>query len=557
MKLSIRLLAILLLVLGPVLVAKAAPSSELRASKELRGARTGAVVSDHIIVKFKRGVSKPGKKAVHRGAGTSSRKPPSADFEIVDKPPGMTADELVAKYRARPEVKYAELDHVMTAFMVPNDPLFSSQWHFSNPVYGGINLEPAWDITTGGGVIVAVVDTGIAYENYAVPGPDYFRAPDLAATSFVPGYDFINNDVHANDDNAHGTHVAGTIAQSTNNGLGVAGIAFGATLMPVKVLDKNGNGTDATVAAGIRYAADNGAKVINLSLGGSSSPALQDAVTYAYNKGVTVVAATGNENGPVSYPAAYDQVIAVAATRYDEARAWYSNFGAQVDVAAPGGDTALDQNVDGYADGVMQNTFNPDTKNRNDFAYWFFQGTSMATPHVAGLAALLLSQDASMTPSDVKNRLQSTAEDKGAPGWDQYYGWGIINAGAALSPASYELLVSSIDLQAVAAGVSTWPGDDAKNKPVTINATVPWALTVRAEANFAGGGQALPSTNLQMGPSYGEVVAVPTGGPVQVAAGAAGSNTRPDLNTTLDVPWTDGLADKTLTTTLTYTVLPQ
>ncbi len=233
-------------------------------------------------------------------------------------------------------------------------------------------MEKAWDISTGQGVTVAVVDTGIR------------KGTDLAKTCFVSGYDFVNSDTDPIDDNGHGTHVAGTVAQSTDNGVGVAGVAYKSCLMPVKVLDATGSGTYADVASGIIYAADNGAKVINLSLGGSSdSQTLKDAVAYAYGKGVTVVAAAGNNNSrTLSYPAAYDAyVIAVGATQYDETKAPYSNYGPSLDLVAPGGNNNLDQNKDGYADGVLQQTFQ--IKGRTiSWGYYFFQGTSMAAPHV-------------------------------------------------------------------------------------------------------------------------------------------------------------------------------
>jgi hypothetical protein len=212
--------------------------------------------------------------------------------------------------------------------------------------------------------------------------------------------------------------------------------------MPVKVLNKNGSGTYTQVANGIYWAVDHGAQVINLSLGGDSpSATLEDAVAYAYNKGVTVVAAAGNDSSDVlAYPAAYDAyVIAVGATRYDETLSYYSNYGPSLDIVAPGGDLNVDQNGDGYKDGVLQNTFNPNTKNPSDFGYWFFQGTSMATPHVSGVAALLIAngnadvnKDGISSPDEVRSVLQNTAEDKGPTGRDNTYGYGLVNAYAAL-----------------------------------------------------------------------------------------------------------------------------
>jgi len=169
--------------------------------------------------------------------------------------------------------------------MVPNDEYYHYQWHLDNAEYGGIGMEEAWDISTGLGVTVAIIDTGVTV------------GTDLADTCFVSGYDFVNDDASATDDNGHGTHVAGTVAQSTNNGLGVAGVAYNVCLMPVKVLDSAGSGTYADVAEGIIWAANNGAQVINLSLGGSAtSETLENAVAYAYSNGATVVAAVGNDS---------------------------------------------------------------------------------------------------------------------------------------------------------------------------------------------------------------------------------------------------------------------
>ncbi|MCK5234332.1 MAG: S8 family serine peptidase, partial [Candidatus Aenigmarchaeota archaeon] len=309
-----------------------------------------------------------------------------------------------------------------------------------NAEYGGINMEAAWDISTGSNdVIVAVLDTGVAYETY----DKYVIAPDLASTCFVSGYDFVNNDDHPNDDAGHGTHVTGTIAQNTNNSLGVAGVAFDTCIMPVKVLNKRGSGTYDMIANGIYFAANNGADIISMSLSGSiASTTLENALAHAYGKGVTIIASSGN-NGPekVGYPAAYDEyVIAVGATRYDEARAPYSSYYSDfedpvirnyVDITAPGGDMGVDQNEDGYGDGVLQQTHNG--RNYGVFGYYFYQGTSMAAPHVAGVAALIMANNIATTPDDVRYVLEFTAEDKNVSGWDPQYGYGIVDAYAALN----------------------------------------------------------------------------------------------------------------------------
>ena len=398
-------LSLLLLGFGEIPVS--AYGEELKEFNSL-GKGTVEFVPDEIVVKFKND-SKP--------------------FRVIKIPEGKVKEKTV-EYSLRPDVVYAEPNYYAHAFS--DDPLYPNQWNFGATTTGGIGMDDAWNISTGEGVIVAIVDTGIAYEDYL----NYVKAPDFANTGFVPGFDFVNKDSHANDDNSHGTHVAGTVAQSTNNKIGVSGVAYNARLMPVKVLNKKGSGTYDNIALGIRWAADNGAKVINMSLGGPvPAQVLKDALAYAYAKGVTIVAAAGNDGvGTISYPAAYDDyVIAVGATRKDMKLASYSNYGSSLDLVAPGGDLTVDQNSDGYADGILQNTFNPDTKNTSDFGYYFFQGTSMASPHVAGVAALLIANGNATTPSEIQSALQETAQDLGSTtGWESTFGWGLVDAFAAL-----------------------------------------------------------------------------------------------------------------------------
>lgn len=383
-------------------------------------------VPDQLIVEFTPATSLQlqsqvlesyGLELIERMSGTS--------FVLVQYKPSQKLSVLAEQLLEHPAVVSAEPNYYRYAHFTPNDTYFSYQWHF--PL---IQMESAWDQSTAAGVTVAVLDTGVAYENYG----SYQQAPDLAGTTFVPGYDFINGDEHPNDDNAHGTHVAGTIAQTTNNNLGVAGVAFQASIMPVKVLDADGTGSAWQVAQGIRWATDHGADVINLSLGSSSGSSVEaDAVQYAYDNGVTVVASAGNDGvSGVGYPAAYDVVIAVGAVRYDRSLAWYSNYGAALDLVAPGGDISVDQNGDGYGDGILQQTFNPNTQDPTDFRYYFFQGTSMAAPHVAGAAALLIAKGVATTPDEVRAALESTAQDLGTPGRDNLYGYGLIQVADAL-----------------------------------------------------------------------------------------------------------------------------
>ena len=354
-----------------------------------------------------------------------------ADFHLVGVPGSTSPQDMAELLTQHTCVRYAERNYCVHTTFIPDDKLYSYQWNFDNAAANDIRVQEAWDIEEGDpNVIVAVVDSGVAYEDYDI----YRRAPDLASTRFVPGYDFVHDDNHPNDDHGHGTHVAGTIAQSTNNLIGVAGVAFRCSIMPVKAVDEQGVGDVFTISLGILFAVEHGARVISLSVGGlEPSTTLRNAVKTAYERGVTVVAAAGNEytrrNRP-SYPAAYtDYCIAVGAVRYDLTRAPYSSTGPYVSLVAPGGDLTVDQNGDGYPDGILQQTFKSDP---NDFAYWFFQGTSMATPHVSGLAALLASHGVT-APDKIREAMEQTARDLGLPDWDPQYGWGMIDAHAALA----------------------------------------------------------------------------------------------------------------------------
>lgn len=463
---------------------------------------TEEFVQDEILVKFKTGILPTEVEGIFNDLNVTEideiKKLGVRRLKILSNE---TVLEIVDRFNKHPLIEFAEPNYYIYASFVPNDPIYCLQWHLddslewdpvnntcivgSNP-FGGIHMESAWDITTGdSSVIVAVLDTGVAYERFSDTNPancysmtgqlrkcsgptidEYYQAPDLANTTFsiLTGSDLVNNDSHPNDDESHGTHVIGTVAQSTNNNLGVAGVAFNTTVMPIKVLDANGGGLSSIVAEGILFAADNGAKIISMSLGSSSpSSTLESAVNYAYNNSVTVIAACGNDasGSGCGYPAAFTNVISVGATQYDETKAPYSNFGSNLDLVAPGGNTGVDQNGDGFADGVLQQTFgsNADT---SDFAYWFFQGTSMATPHVAGVAALLLALNSSLTPDDIRNILQSTADDLGTTGRDNTFGWGLLNAFAAVNSVAPQGEFISITLYG-------YPIDFANKDPNTVD----------------------------------------------------------------------------------------
>ncbi|MCP4805018.1 MAG: S8 family serine peptidase [Proteobacteria bacterium] len=319
-------------------------------------------------------------------------------FEVIE---GVDPLDEIAALRALGV--YAEPDvrrYALGEASGQGDPHRELQWH--------LDLIGAPE-TGGDGAVVAVIDTGVS------AGTD---APE----SIWAGWDFVGDDDDPSDENGHGTHVAGTIAQATDNGIGVAGVAPGATILPIRVLDADGSGWTSDTIRAIEYAHDEGADVINLSLG-SSSPSWVErmVIREAVADGVLVVAAAGNDNGAkVGFPAAYKEAIAVSSVGADDTLASYSNVGV-IELAAPGGEMTADVNGDGYGDGVLQQTFVD-----GSWGFWFYQGTSMATPHVAGSAAVLMADGA--TAAQARRILAVTAEDIGPRG---AYGHGRVDLEAA------------------------------------------------------------------------------------------------------------------------------
>lgn len=302
----------------------------------------------------------------------------------------------------------------------PNDPGYAAQWNMRM-----VNVESGWKKARGQGATVAVVDTGLAYKNWE----QYHRVEDLDRAEVVAGYDFVNGREEAVDDHGHGTHVAGTIAQSTNNGKGVVGVAFEARLMPIKVLRHNGSGTLADVAAGIRFAADRRANVINLGLSAPNPhEVMEEAVKYARAKGCLIVASAGNTgNDKVQYPAAYPQCLAISALDSEEKLTYYTTRGPRIDLSAPGGDPQK-----GYRKGILQNTIARGNPRRSD--YYEYSGGSMATAHVSGVAALVVSTGVT-DPDAVTRVLKGGARSKGDKGRREGFGEGVVDAGRAVAKA--------------------------------------------------------------------------------------------------------------------------
>jgi len=341
---------------------------------------------------------------------------PHADLSILQVAPGKESAEI-RKLAGLNKKAFVNLiakiseEHVF----IPEDPYLNHQWQ-----WGNIQARDAWGIAQGHDVVVAVLDTGIAI----VGANDGVNVCDIEPYNATSSQD--------TDVNGHGTHVSGTIAQKTHNGVGVAGLAYGSCVLPIKVLGDNGSGTFADIIDGVNYALNKGAKVINLSLGTSgrsritSYAPMDDVLEIAHDQGVVVVAAAGNDGWSknVSYPAIVPSVIAVGATGKNDQVARYSNKGKGLDLVAPGGDMS----VDGSSGGILQETLGSEGWN-----YYFYQGTSMASPHVAALTALLISHGDATTPDEVLTALTTTTKDIYETGFDKTSGWGLIQAQSALN----------------------------------------------------------------------------------------------------------------------------
>jgi serine protease len=473
--------------------------SAIRATMHIDGVSSSGARYDrgHVIVRFRDEADTPARMRAISSAtrsGAISARPSYANFDVVTMDANEDAEAVARALSTRAEVQYAQADYRVHTMMVPNDPLYQSmQWNL--PLIG---MEKAWDIQpqAGSNITVAVLDTGIAFLNdtftanipafiddQGMPYPalgnqtiPYSAATQLITSGrIVAPFDFIWNGARQPlDFDGHGTHVSGTIGQLTNDNIGLAGVAFGVKLMPVKVIDSVWDdifgapnvGTDAVVARGIRYAADNGAKVINMSIGRTgppdTAPAVEDAIKYAVGKGVFIAIAGGNEfesGNPkevlADIASRVQGAVAVAAvdrnatggdrkctgtTGSPSCHAYYSSAGSWIELSAPGG-SERQFGRDGY---IWQQTFDfnfvetyllpPSSYHAPRFdvlANVGYIGTSMATPHVSGVAAMLIQQGIT-DPAAVEAALERFAVDLGTPGRDDMYGYGLIDARSAL-----------------------------------------------------------------------------------------------------------------------------
>ena len=426
-------------------------------------ANAASVSPNRVLVRYESASTHHERVAALRSTGTGSAGSLPGGTRLLRIKDGDSVARTVTELRAQPGVDYAVPDYRIHAAaappFVPNDPGRGHagdwrllQWNFAGPF--GVNAPQAWGLARQAGVpgarevTVAVIDSGVAYRKKGRSR----RAPDLTPGAFVAPYDFIDGDKYPLDEENHGTHVTGTIAQRTNNHLGVTGLSYGVRIMPLRVLDSQGDGDGSTFARAIRYAVAHHAQVINMSvefdlaLRAADIPEVISAIHYAHDHGLVMVGASGNDGQQqVSYPARDADVISVGASTVNGCQASYSNGGPGLDVVAPGGgsDAALsgdpwdDTRCVGDRSGrpIYQQTFlHHDTRH---FQLVGFEGTSEATPHVTAVAALIIASKvigAHPTPEAVAQRIESTARDAGAPGYDTNYGFGLVDAAAAIAP---------------------------------------------------------------------------------------------------------------------------
>ncbi len=420
-----------------------------------------------VVVGFANGSSPPARAAAMRSAGAAAPGPRTSAGTVA-LAPGVSVRAAIARLRRSRGVLWAVPDYIAHAAqapaapapgLIPNDPgrvgtpggWAELQWNFAGPF--GVNAPAAWaNLATAGrpgglGVTVAVLDTGVAYADHG----RFRRSPDFSAHQFVRGYDFIDRTAHPDDHNGHGTHIAGTIAEKTNNGIGLTGLAYGARIMPVRVLDSHGDGDAVAIAAGVIFAVKHHAQVINMSFEFSSDvtaasvPELTAAIAYAHDHGILVVGAAGNEGSDqIAYPARARYVLAVGSTTEHGCLSDFSNDGHQLGLVAPGGGADAATVTDD------PNCTSQGTAGRNVYQETFlgssarvfglpsgYEGTSMSTPHVSATAALVIASGVlgpHPSPEQLAARLERTARPLGTPADAVHYGAGLLDAGAATAP---------------------------------------------------------------------------------------------------------------------------
>ena len=405
------LLALLLLA-GLALPATARDPVAAESKAAPGAADQGEVIPGEVVVQLRQGARIDGLRS--RGLDViGERSVAESGLPVVVSTAGRPVGDVVAELRDDPSVAAVEPNYVVelaetvdAAAVAVNDPMTGDQYSLDQ-----MRVRNAWGITTGGSNVIAVLDTGVKTNH-----PDFIGR-------LVAGYDFVNNDTNASDDNGHGTWVTGIIVARANDGYGIAGISWSDRVMPIKIMNGSGSGSTADLLDGIRWAADHGADVINMSVGGFPySQLVQDAVNYAWGKGVVLVGAAGNNRREETYyPASFDNVISVSATQVNDEFSNWSSWGPKVDVSAPGSSVR---------------TTNCYTCTYADHDSWgthtFISGTSFATPNVAGVVALIRAKFPTYTPAQVVSRLLNTTDDLGYPGWDNRYGRGRVNAHRAV-----------------------------------------------------------------------------------------------------------------------------
>jgi len=414
-----------------------------------------------VVVRYAAGVDRAERAAIQRATGTARPEAFAPHARTLRIRRGASVAGTVSALRRRPGVATATPNWIARASgFIPNDPGASAlpggwaslQWNFLPDV--GVNAPEAWATLIragrpgGAGVTVAVLDTGVAYAD----ARRFRRSPDLSGSRLRKGYDFVADDPYPDDQNGHGTHVASTIAESADNQVGLTGLAYGARIMPVRVLDGRGEGTSTDIARGIRYSARTGADVINLSfefapeVRAASIPDVLSALRYARRKGALVVGASGNAGDPVvAYPARSPLMVAVGATTERGCQADYSNRGSDLDLVAPGGgpDAALGADPrcrPGEPPGrdIFQVTFEGGSVRRFGIPDGYV-GTSMAAPHVSAVAAMVIAAGVlgrAPAPERLERHLEATARDLGTPGRDSRYGAGLLDAARATAPVA-------------------------------------------------------------------------------------------------------------------------